>query len=223
MKERMNNMAGEQGQKIYEYRGIRGLVAAELITDTSTEIEYGEVQELAGTSQLQKEVATSSATKYYDNIPAIVIDSDGADTVTVDVSAVPLEKIAFITGQNYDPDTGMLIEGERKSKYYAIGYITEDTDGNEVYVWRLKGKFAVPGSTHITKNDGTDSNGQQLVYTGINTTHKFAKTSKTAKAINVEKVKDKVDLSTFFETVQTPDTVKAKTAMAKTAKTKTEG
>lgn len=201
-----------QAETIREYRGIRNLVGAKLMKDTKDTLEYGEVIPLAGVSQLQKEVETSSATKYYDNVPAIVIDADGADTVTVDVSAVPLSVLAEITGQYYDEETGMLVEGDRKSEYWAIGYITEDTDGNEVYVWRLKGKFSVPGATHVTRDNGTDSNGQQLVYTGINTTKVFTKTGKTAKAINVEKSKDKVDVANFFEEVLNPDTVQKKGA-----------
>ena len=42
-------------------------------------------------------------------------------------------------------------------------------------------------------------------------THKFTKTGKTAKAVNVDMGLDLVDGSTFFDTVQTPDSVKAKT------------
>ena len=83
------------------------------------------------------------------------------------------------------------------------------TDGSEIYVWRLKGTLAIPGSTHQTEDDGTDGNGQELTYTGISTTHKFTKTGKGAKAINV-KADGKADVSKFFETVQTPDSVKAK-------------
>ena len=52
-------------------------------------------------------------------------------------------------------------------------------------------------------------NGQELVYTGINTAHKFtALGNKTAKAVNVDtSVNTGVKEITFFEEVQTPDTV----------------
>ena len=39
---------------------------------------------------------------------------------------------------------------------------------------------------------------------------KFTKTGKTAKAINVDLSKDLADVSTFFDTVTTIDTLKAK-------------
>lgn len=200
--------------KITEYRGIRGLVAAELLTDTNEEngLTYGTPFEVAGTSELSKETENSSESHYYDNIPAIVIDSVGADTVTASVSAIPLDILSKLTGQIYDEETGMFIEGERTSKYFAIGYITEDTDGNEVFVWRLKVKCSIPSSTHATKTDGTDANGQEITFTGINTQHKFEKTRKTAKAVNLEMAKGLTTYTEadFFAAVQDPDKVAAK-------------
>lgn len=195
--------------KCVEYRGIRDLVAAEVTTDTTTAFECGTPFSLAWTSELSRETENSSESHYYDNVPAIVIDSTGADTVNINVSAIPMDVLAKITGQYYDETTGMFVEGERDAKYYAIGYITDDTDGNEVYVWRLKGKFGIPSSTHATKNDGTDANGQEITYTGINTTHKFTKTTKSARAIHLPAAKYTAGEEKFFEKVQTPDTIGA--------------
>lgn len=196
--------------EIKEYRGIRGLVAAQLLKDTEDEILYGTPFPVAGTSELSKKTTTSSDAHYYDNIPAVVIDSTGKDEVGINVSAVPLDVLAKITGQYYDEDTGMFVEGERDSKYFAIGYITERTDGTEVFVWRLKGKFSVPDDNHKSKDEGTDAEGQEITFTGINTAHKFEKNGKTAKAVNVEQDKNPQNEKEFFETVQTPDTVKGK-------------
>mgnify|MGYP003307861880 CR=1 FL=1 len=203
--------------EIQEYRGIRGLVYAEVTKDnndsgTGEGYVTGTVKELAGVAELSRSTETSSETKYYDNVPAIVIDSTGSDEVSINVSAIPFDVLADITGQTYNASKGMFVEGERTPKYFAIGYITEKTDGTEVFVWRLKGKFNVPDQTNSTKNDGTDANGQELTFTGINTTHRFTGTGKTAKAINVDtSVNTGVSESTFFATVQTPDTVTAPT------------
>lgn len=196
-----------------EYRGIENLVAAEVLTDTDGEDGYttGPVFQIAGVAELSKTTESSSETHYYDNIPAIVVDATGADQVTATTSAIPLEVLAKVTGQTYDEALGVFLEGERKTKYFAMGYKTQKTDGTEVYVWRYKGTFSIPDSTHTTKNDGTDANGQELVYTGISTTHAFAKGGRV-KAINVDTGKDLADVSTFFDTVTTPDSLKAKTA-----------
>lgn len=193
--------------KCIEYRGIRDLVAAEVLTDTKEEFTCGTPFSVAWSSELSRETESSSESHYYDNIPSIVIDSTGADTVSISTSAVPFDVYAKITGQYYDENIGMLVEGECESKYYAIGYVTEDTSGEEVYVWRLKGKFSIPSETHATKNNGTDANGQSLTYTGVNTTHVFAKRSKTERAINCLKSKCPLSEEEFFTSVQTPDTV----------------
>lgn len=197
---------------IYEYRGVEGLVYAPVTKDDGDVYETGNVKELAGVARIGKKVATSSDTHYYDNIPAVVINSVGADTITCDVSAIPLENLGDITGQDYDKETGALIEGEAKPGYFAIGYITKKTNGTEVYVWRYKGKFSIPDSEHETEDNGTAANGQQLVYTGVSTAYKFKKNGKRAKGIVVELEKDLADVTDFFESVTTPDTLKKKGA-----------
>ena len=195
---------------IQEYRGVRALVAAEVLTDNNETFECGTPFEVAGVAELSRTTEISSESHYYDNVPAIVIDSTGADEVTITASAIPFEALAKITGQVYDAAKGMFVEGERDSKYFAIGYITKKTDGTEIFVWRLKGKFNVPDSTHASENDGAEANGQEIVFTGINTNHKFtALNNKTAKAVNVDTSVNPVVEADFFAEVQTPDTVVA--------------
>ena len=197
-------------KEIWEWRGVENLVCAEVLSDTKDGYETGEVFDIAGVAELGRTTENSSETKYYDNVPALVIDSVGADTVTCSVSGIALDVLAKITGQTYDEDLGVLVEGEREAKYYALGYKTKKTNGNEVFVWRYKGKFSIPDSTHSTQTAGTEANGQEIVYTGISTTHKFTKTGKPAKAINVDVALEKADVSTFFDTVTTIDTLQVK-------------
>lgn len=206
-------------QEIVEWRGIEGLVCAEVLIDDNEEntaeqgqpanhgYVTGEVFAIAGVSEITKSTESSNEARYYDNIPAMVISSTSADEIQINTSAIPLDVLGKITGQIYDNTTGMLIEGTRALKYFAIGYKTKKTNGDEVYVWRNKGTFNLPGQTNSTENDGTDSNGQELTYTGINTTHKFAKTGKGEKGIVVDVAKGLANVTDFFETVQTPDTV----------------
>jgi phi13 family phage major tail protein len=205
--------------EIVEYRGVEDLVAAEVLTDNNNAEEgytTGDVFDIAGVAEISKSTSSSNESHYYNNMPAVVVSSTGADEVTLSTSAIPLDVLAKITGQKYDETTGTLIEGDRETKYFAIGYKTKKTNGDYVYVWRLKGTFNIPESTHATENDGTDANGQELTYTGINTTHKFNKVldkngnKKGAKAINVDVAKDLADVSEFFDEVVTPDTLTAK-------------
>lgn len=201
---------------IYEYRGVEGLVYAPVTCDdNSTETGHGyvtgTVKPLAGVAEISKSTESTNEAHYYDNLPAVVVSSTGSDEITISASAIPLDVLADITGQNYDSATGMFTEQERNPGYFAIGYKTKDTDGNEYYVWRLKGTFNIPDQTNATENDGTDANGQEITFTGISTTHKFTKTTKPAKAITVNTGLDLIaDKANFFASVQTPDTVTAK-------------
>lgn len=196
--------------QIYEYRGVEGLVYAPIIEDTRDNFSTGAVKELAGVAEIGRTTDSTNEAHYYDNIPAVIVSSTGSDEVTISASAIPLDILADITGQAYDSDTGMFVEQERKPGYFALGYITQDTNGNNYYVWRLKGTFNIPDQTNTTKTDGTDANGQEITYTGISTTHKFTKTGAHAKAITVNTGLDLADVSNFFSSVQTPDTVVAK-------------
>ena len=196
-------------KKIYEYRGVSGAVYAEVTADGET-FTTGEVKDFTGVSEIAKSTDSSNEPHYYDNVPAVIVSSTGSDEITINSSAIPLDILAEITGQYYDKTTGMMVEQERTPKYFAFGYRTKTTDGTEILVWRLKGSFSVPDSDHNTEDDGTDANGQEITYTGISTTHSFTKTSKPAKAVNVDTSLDLVDTTEFFKAVQTPDTITAK-------------
>lgn len=199
--------------EIVEYRGVEGLVAAEVLTDDDTSgYTTGEVFQVAGVAEISRTTDSSQEAHYYDNIPAVVVSNTASDEVTITASAIPLDVLGKITGQYYDTTTGALIEGTRTVKYFAVGYKTKKTNGDEMYVWRYKGTFGVPDQTNHTEDDSTDANGQELVYTGISTTHKFTKTGKGSKALVVDVGENKANVNSFFDVVTTPDTLVAKTA-----------
>jgi uncharacterized protein YjdB len=77
-----------------------------------------------------------------------------------------------------------------------------------MYVWRHKVKASIPDSQHNTKTNGTDANGQQITFTGINTIHKFTKTGKTAKAV-IQPAGDLISESAFFAAPQDIDKLNA--------------
>lgn len=193
-------------QEIVEYRGVEGLVAAEILTDDDDNgYTTGPVFAVAGVAEISKTTDSTNEAHFYDNMPAVVIANTSEDNITISVSAIPLDVLAEISGQIYDSATGSMIEGPRDFKYFAIGYKTKKTNGDEMYVWRYKGTFNIPDQTNTTENNSTDANGQEIVFTGISTTHKFAKTGKGAKAMVVDCAKELVDVSSFFTTVTTPD------------------
>lgn len=200
--------------KFEEYRGIRQLVIAELtetVGEDGTVTEtYGEVQPLSGVQSVSGEVNESTETHYYDDMSAIVVDSEGDDTYTIVVSIPSKKTRALIEGTTYDEATGALISTKKVKRYFAMGFIAAKLNGDDEYNWIYKGKFSGGGRTHNTKNDGTDATNMEYTFTSIHTATAYAKGG-NCKYLSVDD-DGKADLSTFFDEVTTPDTLKAKSA-----------
>ncbi len=196
---------------IVEYRGIWGLVAAEVLTDNDEDgYTTGDVFAIAAVAEIAKSVDGSSESHYYNNVPGVVIDSEGADTISITAAAIPLEARAKIEGKGFDNATGAMLDTPPKKKYFAIGYKTQDSNGKWQYVWRLKGKFAPLADTAATRDNGTGANNQPLTYTGIYTTHIFEKggeDGEPAPSKGIVVPEDDIDTESFFNSVVTPDTL----------------
>ncbi len=200
-----------------EFRGCKNLVFAEILTDNNTDGEgytVGTVKQLAPVAEIAKTVETSQAAHYYDNKAAIVINSEGSDTVTFTIAVPEDEVLAEITGRTFDSTKKMFIESARTDKYFAVGYILgERGEGeDERYVWRYKGSFNIPDETSATEDDGTDANNMSLVFTGIYTDHVFTNgkgtgVKGTAKAAFIRESSNVATADEWFATVSTPDTV----------------
>ena len=196
-----------------EFRGCKNLVFAEVLTDDENGYTTGEVRVLAPVAEISKSVETSSEAHYYDNKAAIIINTEGSDTVTFTIAVPDDETFALLTGRTYDSTNKRFIESERAQKYFAVGYILGEVgEGeDERYVWRYKGQFNIPDETSATKNDGTDANNLSLEYTGIYTNYDFANGKGTgiagaAKAMFIRESANVCTAAQFFATVATPDT-----------------
>ncbi len=206
-----------------EFRGVKNLVFAEVTADTESAYTTGTVKTLAPVAEISKSVETSSEAHYYDNKAAIIIDTEGPDTVTFTVAIPDDETYAELTGRTYDSTTKRFIESERVQKYFAVGYILGEVgEGeDERYVWRYKGTFNIPEETSQTENDSTDANNLSLVFTGIYTTHEFTNGKGTgvagaAKAMFIRKSDNVGTAAQFFAQVTTPDTVLPSYTLTKT-------
>lgn len=197
--------------KTVEFRGVDDLYIAKVTTDTAEEYAAETPELLSDFAEISKVVESGKATKYYNNKAKIIIKSEGSDDITIAVPVLALEKLSKVTGKTYDEATGVYIDGERTPEQYALGYRMKKTDGTWRYVWRLKGEFSnIPDESAASEDDGTDSQGQSIVYSGVYTDHVFTKGG-AAKGV-VADSDGVTDVSKWFDTVQTPDTVKAKTA-----------
>lgn len=203
-------------QQIFEFRGVDNFYFAEVlqddvngyVCDTPVHIPVQEVG---------KATDSSSEAHYYDNKAMIVVNSESADTITLVLAPPALSLLAKLIGKSFDATTGMMVDSPRQNKYFAIMYRTKGTDGGYRYVSRLKGQFNIPEETVSTENDGTDTTNTSIEYTGIYTEHEFTKgiyngeswEKAGVKGIVVDVRYGLADVSTFFNAIQTPDTISA--------------
>lgn len=197
---------------VFEYRGIDKVYYAKLLTDTEEGITYDTPKFLCPVAELGKETETSSEAHYYDNKSLISITCEGADTVTLTTSVIPLAVLADLTGRYFDESIGAMSENAGNAPDIALLYRTKGTDGYYRYVVRYKCKASIPSETIHTEDDSTDSNGQELELTGINTIHDFTKGG-SAKALVVDTRYGNPDLSDFYTQVKNIDTIEAKASV----------
>ena len=203
-------------QQIFEFRGVDNFYFAEILQDDATGYVCGTPVHIP-VQEVGKTTDSASEAHYYDNKAMIVVNSESADTISLIVAPPALDKLAALTGKSFDDTTGMMIDSPRNNKYFAIMYRTKGTDGGYRYVSRLKGQFNIPDETNATENDGTDTNNTTIEFTGIYTEHEFNKGKKEngawvksgVKGIVVDARYQRANLSNFFASVQTPDTVQA--------------
>ena len=192
-----------------QFRGISDVYVAKVLTDNEEGITFDTPERLMYVARVGKEVSSDSSSLFYDNKAMAVINSEGADAITIEGSALELSMLAKITGKVYDEALDMFVDSERSVDYFALGYKEKMLDGTYRYNWRMKGTFAIPSVESNTENDGTDSNGQTVNFTGVYTEHKFEKANnKPAKGIVVSDAS--ADVSDWFEAVKTPDDIVAK-------------
>lgn len=204
---------------IQAFKGVRDLVIAKMTVsnDESGKIveTYGEVQPLAGVQNIGFDVNESSATHYFDNIGALVIASEGEDTLTLTVSRTDLKTRALIEGRTYDETKKALIATEQNKPYFAIGFKAKLTNGTEEWYWFYKGKFTAGSKEFATQDDGTDINTMQYTFAAVYTGAEFeidGKTQPVKYALIEVADETKEPATSFFSTVTTPDKIATPTA-----------
>lgn len=208
-------MAGKE--KIVEYRGCESIYVARVTADDYEEYTCDTPQYLAGASEISRTIESDTQTKYYDNGPVIQVTAVSAPELTLSVSALTNKKMAYITGYAYDTTLDALDLGDITPVDVALMYKYQMDNGDASYVVFYKGRFSIPeGSYSTIANDAGSGIGCELTYKASKTTHVFTATGK--QGIGQEYLcpgddltKAKADLSSFFDKVETPDTIEART------------
>jgi phi13 family phage major tail protein len=200
-----------EAHKYEEYQGFDSLYYAEITKDDATGFTAGTPAILAPAGEISVSTENASAIRYYDNQAWAVVSSEGAETVNLVVPILPAALKGLLTGKVVDTVTGAVFDtGEPETKYFAIGYRLRFTDGSYRYVWRHKGTFRIDSEEAKTKDNSTDTNNQTLIFTGMNTKFRFDMPDgkkKPSKQIVVDERDEKADVTNWFTTVITPETI----------------
>jgi phi13 family phage major tail protein len=158
---------------INEYRGVRKICGAD-VSENENGYVGGTWRRLFGAQGVVVTPNESSETHYYDNKPAIQIDTEGAIEVAMTVSIPELDTKAWLDGKTITAG-GMYVGTPKKTGYKAVAFIGEKDDGTEELNIFYKGKFTGGETTHNTKDDGTEATNTTYNFGSIFTTNNIAK------------------------------------------------
>lgn len=136
--------------------GLKGVVIAPVLTDTSEETTYGEVKAVEGAIDMSITPGTTDPdVQYADDVEYDVVNPDPEIAVAMEFANLPLDIQAEIEGHKID-DNGVMIQtaGDTPA-YYAIGGKAELRDGGYRYVWLLKCRAKPITETYHTKEGQT--------------------------------------------------------------------
>jgi len=204
-----------QGQKFILKTGAESLVYAPIVEDSAENYTTGEVKHLIYAAELSKSTPVEKEQIYYDNIAMKSNTTEGETEITISASVLPLDLKAELSGKSINAATGAVMDdGVGRTVYFAFGYKTKFDDGTFKCTWHLKGSFATSDEDYATEEGAdTEETGQEIVFTGLQTIHKFdyadnvSPAVRPGKTIEVEERGGKTDVTKFFDAVVTPETI----------------
>lgn len=156
-----------------DYRGLRGLVAAEILSDDGATFEADKWKELEGAVSCSIEGEESVTPIHRDNLAVRSIFAEGADTATVNMDVLANKVRAWLEGRRYSEKNDVYLKTPKQLKNFVFGFIGEKTDGTEEAVIMYKTAVSGGNEEHNTKDDGTDVTTVEYVFTGSYTQTKF--------------------------------------------------
>ena len=160
-------------KKYSDYRGLRGLVAAEILKDTGDTFEADKWHELEGAASCNIEGEESSTPIYRDNLAVRNITTEGIDTATVNMDVLANKVRAWLEGRTYSEKNDVYIKTPKKVKAFVFGCIGKKTDGTEEAVIFYNTSVTGGNEERNTEDDGTDVTTTEYVFSGAYTKTKF--------------------------------------------------
>lgn len=195
-----------------DFLGVSDVHFWKVTKDDASGYEAGDVMVLSPTAEISQTTEQSQATVHYSNVPAYVVSSKGATTISAVLQGLALKVLAILEGTDLDSTTGALIDdGEAKSISFGISFRADyipATDGARYYSFP-KVNISIPDEATKTKDGDTGTLNQSVTITAVSTIYKFTKTGKSCKRIAVDTVNsgELLDLTKWFDKAVTPDSL----------------
>lgn len=213
-----------------EYKSVVGLdeVHASLVTqDDAAGYVADTPEDFAPAVEAVAEPTTSQDTQYADNQPFDVLTAEGETKITLTTTNIPIQVLAKYLGKVFDTVSGRMFDtgAEATPPDAALSFRSMKSNGSYRYYQYLKGKFSVPKDEAATAAEKKDPKPSQIIFTAVNTTHKFdvgLSENKSIKRIIGDEDSTNFSGATWFNAVQTPSIV-APSALALSSSTPTDG
>jgi len=136
--------------------GLKNMVLAPLTEDTEAALAYGPLQLVAGAIEASVTPENSDPdVQYADDVEFDVLYPDPELSFKTKMADIPLTIQEQIFGNIID-DNGVLIrKANDKPPYYAVGFMSEKSNGKFRYVWLYKVRAKPVAETYQTKEGGT--------------------------------------------------------------------
>lgn len=173
-------------------RGLKNVYAAEILNDDNETGEghgfvTGTPFHLIPAGEMSRSVDSEKKDVFFDDTVFATAGKEGATVIQITGAALRPAALARINNKDVDDATGAVIDsGQFEPKYFAVGGESENLDGTSEFFWFMKGTFNIPEQNDKTKDDSTDTNGMQLVFSAVSTQHIFTNKNKVCKRVVID-------------------------------------
>lgn len=157
----------------YSRVGLRDVVFAKLTDDTSSSLTYA-APDADTVDAIDVSISHANADPdilYANDIETDILYEDTELTVTLEVMDLPLALQAKLLGMTLGTNSEVIEVAGATIPYYAMGFKSEKRDGNDRYVWLLKGRANPPDDTYHTKEKATTRQNDKITMTFIKRTN----------------------------------------------------
>ena len=127
----------------YSRVGLRDVIFWKLKTDTASTLTYESAAETETVDAIDVSISHANADPdilYADDIENDVLYPDTELTVTLEVKELPLSLQAKLLGNKVGTKKEIVEVAGATPPYYAMGFKSAKRDGNDRYVWLVKGR-----------------------------------------------------------------------------------